>query len=79
MNYKEMKLIREKLGLKQNEVERLTGIDTSTLSLYENGLRLPTVKNAMLLQDVYGVKWTEFFEGVDDDRLKYTKETGKEE
>lgn len=55
-------IVRNRLGITQSEVERVTGIDTSTLSLYENGIRTPTVKNAKILGELYGIPWTEFFE-----------------
>ena len=60
--------IRKTLGMTQSEVERTTGIDSSTLSLYENGIRLPTIKNAKKLGELYGVSWMVFYtEGDDND------------
>lgn len=61
--------IRKKMGLTQQDVEDATGIDTATLSLYENYLRLPTVKNAKKLANLYGFNWTELFkEGTYNDK-----------
>ena len=61
--------IRKRMGLTQQDVEDATGIDTATLSLYENYLRLPTVKNAKKLAKLYGFNWTELFkEGSDNDK-----------
>ena len=54
--------LRKKQGLTQMDVEVATGIDTATLSLYENGVRYPTVKNAQKLGDLYKVEWSKFFE-----------------
>ena len=54
--------IRKRMGLTQQDVEDATGIDTATLSLYENYLRLPTVKNAKKLAKLYGFNWTKLFE-----------------
>ena len=57
--------LRKKSGLTQTDVEKITGIDSSTISLYENGLRMPTVENAKKLGAFYGVNWAVFFdEGV---------------
>ena len=54
--------IRRTLGLKQSDVEKATGIDDSTLSLYENGHRTPTVENAKKLADLMGFDWTAFYD-----------------
>ena len=66
MNY--FQKSRRKKFLTQQDVEELTGIDTATLSLYENGLRMPTVENAKKLGSVYDVPWTKFFEEDEDDK-----------
>lgn len=61
--------LRRTLGYTQDDVERLTGIDTSSLSFYENGLRVLSVKNAKKLGELYGVSWTKFFEdGAENDK-----------
>lgn len=68
--------IRKRIGLTQQDVEDATGIDTATLSLYENHLRLPTVKNAKKLAKFYGFSWTELFkEGTDNDKTGIGVET----
>lgn len=46
----------------QADVELATGIDTATLSLYENDVRQPTVRNAKILGALYGERWSRFFE-----------------
>ena len=60
MNY--LAKIRKMSGLTQDDVERFTGIDTSSLSFYENGLRMPPIKNAKKLAKLFGVPWTKFYE-----------------
>lgn len=63
-----LRKIRKSMGMTQDKVEKLTGIDASTLSMYENGKKIPTVKNAKILAEIYGVRWTSFFEeGVEND------------
>ena len=63
---------RKNRGLTQMDVEVATGIDTATQSLYENGLRLPTVKNAKILGEFYRFNWMELFE---DDKIGVGTET----
>ena len=67
--------IRRTLGLKQSDVEKATGIDDSTLSLYEHGQRIPTVKNAKKLADYMGFDWTLFFDegNSKDDRFELSQ------
>lgn len=64
MNY--LKRKRKALGLTQADVEKITGIDSATLSFYENGLRKPTVNNAKMLGKLYGFDWKEIFEDTEN-------------
>lgn len=50
-----LKQLRVKSKLTQYEVEELTGINRSTLSLYELGIRVPTIDKLMKLALLYGV------------------------
>ena len=50
-----LKQLRIKSKLMQYEVEELTGINRSTLSLYELGIRVPTIDKLMKLALLYGV------------------------
>lgn len=50
-----LKQLRIKSKLTQYEVEELTGINRSTLSLYELGVRVPTIDKLMKLALLYGV------------------------
>ena len=69
MNY--LVKLRKMSGLTQDDVERVTGIDTSSLSFYENGLRMPPIKNAKKLGKLFGVPWTKFYEeGIDNDKTE---------
>lgn len=76
--------MRKTLGLRQVDVEEATGINVTSLVLYEQGKRLPTVKRAKILADFFtknGLKlnWTEFFEDINYDRLELqTKESEAE-
>ena len=49
-----LKQLRIKSKLTQYEVEELTGINRSTLSLYELGIRVPTIDKLMKLALLYG-------------------------
>jgi transcriptional regulator with XRE-family HTH domain len=46
---------RKKKGVSQIIAGADTGICTPTLSMYENGMRLPTLTKIMVLADYYGV------------------------
>ena len=50
-----LKQLRIKSKLTQYEVEELTGINRSTLSLYELGIRVPTIDKLTKLALLYGV------------------------
>lgn len=65
MNY--LLKVRKLSGMKQCELSELSGIDVSTLSFYENGLRKPTVKNAKILGRILGFDWTKLFDEEDHD------------
>lgn len=58
----DLRKYRKANGLTQYDVEILTGIDASSQSFYENGLRLPTIKDAKKYGELYGFRWTEIFE-----------------
>lgn len=48
-------------GLSMADVQVVSGIDPSTLSKYENGLRDPTLKNYRMLCRIYGADASEPF------------------
>lgn len=50
-----IKQLRKENKYNQKEIEIYTGIDRTTISLYENGLREPNIKNACVLADFYNV------------------------
>ena len=50
-----IKKLRKERNISQENVEFYTGIDRTTISLYENGLREPNIKNACILADFYRV------------------------
>ena len=71
----DLERMRKSLGLRQIDVADATGINVISITLYEQGKRLPTVKRAKVLADFYtknGLKlnWTQFFEDVNYDRLE---------
>ena len=49
-----LKVIRLSKGLTQLAVQMRTGIDQSLLSKYENGERVPTVENLVILAECFG-------------------------
>ena len=65
MNY--LLKVRRQKGMTQQAVEDITGIDTATLSLYENGLRTPSVENAKKLSSALDFDWVKLYEDDDED------------
>lgn len=64
----DLKKYRKSNGWTQADVEILTGIDASAQSFYENGLRLPTVKDAKKYGELYGFKWSDIFDEERNDK-----------
>ena len=52
---KSLKEIRKYTGLSLRELSRMTDINSSLLSKYENGVRIPPTETLMLLADYYNV------------------------
>jgi transcriptional regulator with XRE-family HTH domain len=57
-----MKEIREDRGLTLADLERITGIDRSTLNRYENGKRSTTIEKGLVVAKALGVS-VEFLAG----------------
>lgn len=56
MNYGfELKSQREKAGLSQCELSKLTGINQSSISRWEDNKRTPSIENCVQLADFYGI------------------------
>ena len=56
MNYgKELKAHRESRNLSQLELAKQTGINQSTISLWEDNKRTPNIENCVLLADFYEI------------------------
>ncbi|MBE5739886.1 MAG: helix-turn-helix transcriptional regulator [Clostridiales bacterium] len=56
MNYGfELKSQREKAGLSQWELSKLTGINQSSISRWEDNKRTPSIENCVQLADFYGI------------------------
>ena len=56
MNYgKELKAHRESRNLSQLALTKQTGINQSTISLWEDNKRTPNIENCVLLADFYEI------------------------
>lgn len=53
---KRLRSLRERAGATQDEVAEACDISRVTLARYENGSRIPVIKNAARLAKYYGVK-----------------------
>src|ERR1051326_6851573 len=44
---------RKRLGLGEKQIAKLLGVTQVLISYYEDGVRLPSLKNALLLEEIY--------------------------
>lgn len=56
-----IKELRKEKNFTQKMVEELTGIDRTTISAYEKGIRIPSIDNACKLADLYKVSLDKLF------------------
>ena len=71
-----LKKLRLEKGLTQLSLQMKTGIDQALLSKYENGERVPTVENLMILADFFGTN-IEYLMGRTDEKRPYPKTKSK--
>lgn len=50
---KQLRKLRIERGMSQYDIEKATGIDRTTISAYENGIREPSMNNLNKLADLY--------------------------
>ena len=65
MNTKLIERLRQariEKGLKQRDVEKMTGIKNTTLSNYENGITNPDIDTVLTLCEAYGLDYTHVLE-----------------
>lgn len=62
-----LKEARKKSGMRQEDVERETGINAKTISNWENGVSRPDVDSVALLCKLYKIEPNELFEWPDTD------------
>lgn len=60
---KGLRTIRQKLGLSQADLERITGIDANAFSRYERGVISPTAETALKIAQALGVSVDELLNG----------------
>ena len=60
----DLRSIRKSLSLTLAQVAKATDTTPVTISRYERGLRLPSVKMARKLAKVYKLRWVDFFKDV---------------
>ena len=58
----DLRKLRKSKGYTQADVETATGIDATSQSFYENGLRTPTIKDAKKYGEFYGFRWSDIYE-----------------
>lgn len=54
--------LREKSGIKQNDLASKVGVSRQAISLYENGQMKPTVTNAKKIASILNFDWRLFYE-----------------
>ncbi len=60
-----LKLLRERTGLSQNQVGRLLGVSFQQVQKYERGINRLPIEKLFVLKHIYNVEYTEFFFGLD--------------
>ncbi len=50
-----LKELREKRGLSQSELAKLTGIKQQRISYYENAKHIPSIMDCIILADYYDI------------------------
>lgn len=48
-----LKQLREDLGITQDELAKLLNLTQSTIAYYENGRKMPTLENAMIIAKIF--------------------------
>ena len=59
---------RKAAGLLQKDIGRMIGIDPSSISIWERGVRIPSVDNLVLLSRAYAVPIEDLIGGDDDEQ-----------
>lgn len=60
---------RKAAGLLQKDLGRMIGIDPSSISIWERGVRIPSVDNLVILSKIYNVHIEDLI-GEDDEEEK---------
>lgn len=55
----QIKMARKKLGYTQAEFAKRLGVTNASLSRYENGINIPSVKILLKMSQVYGIEFDE--------------------
>ncbi|NSW84195.1 MAG: helix-turn-helix transcriptional regulator [Syntrophothermus sp.] len=54
-----LKQLRHKMGLRQNDMAKILGVERSTLANWERGAKLPSLETLMKLRETFGVSLDE--------------------
>ncbi len=63
-----IKLLRERLGLNQENMAQFLGVKREMISYYENGIRMPNVAILKKMSDLFGVDEIELLEEASDNK-----------
>lgn len=69
-----LKQLRENLGITQAELAKMLNLTQSTIAYYENGRKMPTLENAIIITKIFNTS-LDYLVGISDcQTFKYMKE-----
>lgn len=69
-----LKQLRENLGITQNELAKMLNLTQSTIAYYENGRKMPTLENAIIITKLFNTS-LDYLVGVSNcPTIEYIKE-----
>mgnify|MGYP000896838630 FL=1 len=71
-----LKQLREKAGLTQDELAKKLNLTQSTIAYYENGKKMPTLENAMIIAKLFNVT-LDYLLGLSTDKNEKTLKQSK--
>ena len=72
-----LKQLREKAGLTQDELAKKLNLTQSTIAYYENGKKMPTLENAMIIAKLFNVTLDYLLGLSADEKEKISKQQKK--
>ena len=68
-NPEKLRKAREQAGFSRKDLEKLTGVDLTTIQAWEKGYRSPSLRNFVRIAKVLGLPVEYFFDEICDESL----------